>query len=114
MNETVVAICSMIKDEQNYLKEWIEYHLSIGISCIYLYEDDINNSSSHANICKEYQNVYLDKFTNMITLNRRKINRQCELWNAFICKYRKRIFNFYIFNAKPVKSRLGLTQRHIG
>lgn len=91
MNETVVAVCSMIKDEQNYLKEWIEYHLNIGISCIYLYEDDINNSSSHANICKEYQNVYLDKFTNMVVLNGRKVNKQCELWNAFISKYRNDI-----------------------
>ena len=91
MNNLVVAICSMIKDEQRYLREWIEYHLGIGISSIYLYEDDTNNSSSHLDICKDYPNVHLGKFTDMVILNGKRINKQCVLWNKFIELYRNDI-----------------------
>lgn len=39
------AICTCIKDEHPYLKEWIEWHLDRGFSHIYLYED--NGSKPH-------------------------------------------------------------------
>lgn len=42
------AICTCIKDEQDYLREWIEYHLRIGFNHIYLYED--NGSKPHKDI----------------------------------------------------------------
>jgi len=34
------VICAIAKDETPYLKEWIEYHLDLGIEHIYLYDDD--------------------------------------------------------------------------
>ena len=37
-----VAICAIFKDEADYLKEWIEYHLIVGVEHFYLY----NNLSS--------------------------------------------------------------------
>jgi hypothetical protein len=40
-----LAICSIIKDErEDYLKEWINYHLLIGVDMIYIYD---NNSTPH-------------------------------------------------------------------
>lgn len=52
-----VCICAILKDEYFYLKEWIDWHLSLGIEHIYLYED--YNSISHAPIVSEYDNVHL-------------------------------------------------------
>lgn len=44
------AICTCIKDEHPYLKEWIEWHLDRGFSHIYLYED--NGSKPHDEIVR--------------------------------------------------------------
>lgn len=43
-----ISICGIFKDEGPYLKEWIEYHLLIGVDKIYLY----NNFSSD-----DYQSI---------------------------------------------------------
>lgn len=50
-----VSICAIFKDEANYLKEWIEYHMIVGIDHFYLY----NNFSSDAymNILEPYIKV---------------------------------------------------------
>lgn len=53
----MTAILAIIKDEQAYLKEWIDYHLSIGFDRIYLYEDYY--STSHKNIVCGYDKVTL-------------------------------------------------------
>lgn len=34
-----VSICAMFKNEAPYLKEWIDYHLGIGVDHFYLYDD---------------------------------------------------------------------------
>ena len=46
------AICVIIKDEQDYLDEWLDYHLNLGIDEIYLYED--YGSLSHSTITEKY------------------------------------------------------------
>lgn len=51
------AICTCIKNEHAYLREWLEYHLGLGFDHIYLYEDF--GSESHADIVDEYDNVTL-------------------------------------------------------
>lgn len=54
------AICAIIKDEHLYLKEWIDYHLSIGFDSIYLFED--KDSKSHEDIVEGYCNVSLRRY----------------------------------------------------
>ena len=46
------AICVIIKDENDYLDEWLDYHLNLGIDEIFLYED--YGSKSHTDIVKPY------------------------------------------------------------
>lgn len=53
----IVSICAIIKDEHLYLDEWIQYHLSIGIDSILLCEDI--GSKSHKDITDKYDNVHL-------------------------------------------------------
>jgi len=44
----MIYICSIIKNEHQYLEEWIDYHLNLGFDGIYLVEDV--TSKSHSNI----------------------------------------------------------------
>lgn len=39
-----VSICAIFKDEADYLKEWLEYHIIVGVEHFYLYN---NNSSDN-------------------------------------------------------------------
>ena len=64
MEEYKIAICTPIKNETNYLKEWLDWHLNLGITDIYLYEDD--NSDSHVTIVSHYENVHLDYINNVL------------------------------------------------
>ena len=53
------CILTIIKNEQQYLDEWINYHLSLGIDHIFIFEDI--DSDSHKEICDKYgDNVSLD------------------------------------------------------
>lgn len=55
-----VVLCCIFKDEDSFLKEWIEYHLIVGVKHFYMY----NNFSSD-----NYQNVlkrYIEQ--NLVTL----------------------------------------------
>lgn len=49
-----VSLCLIFKDEGRYLKEWIEYHLLVGIDHFYLYN---NNSTDNF---KEVLRPYID------------------------------------------------------
>ena len=53
MNNTS-CILTIIKNEHQYLDEWIQYHLGIGVSHIFILED--TDSDSHKEICNKYGN----------------------------------------------------------
>ena len=56
------CILTVIKNEHQYLDEWIKYHLDLGINHIFIYEDI--DSDSHKEICDKYGNmVSLDSVT---------------------------------------------------
>ena len=39
-NRCKVALVAIAKDEDHYLKEWVDYHLKIGFSEIFVYQND--------------------------------------------------------------------------
>ena len=47
-----VCICAIFKDEGEFLKEWIEYHLIVGIDHFYLYNN--NSTDNYYEILKPY------------------------------------------------------------
>lgn len=51
-----IAICAIAKNECKNLDEWIEYHLSIGVDKIYLYDNESSDDSCH--ILNQYPQVY--------------------------------------------------------
>jgi hypothetical protein len=46
------CISTIIKNEQEYIDEFIQYHLNLGIDCIFLFEDI--DSNSHKDIISKY------------------------------------------------------------
>lgn len=43
---------TIIKNEQEYLEEWIKYHLNLGVDHLFIFEDD--GSKSHKDITNKY------------------------------------------------------------
>lgn len=46
------CILTIIKNEHQYLDEWIQYHLNLGIDALFIYEDI--DSDSHLEIAQKY------------------------------------------------------------
>lgn len=85
-----IYICAIIKNEHQYLKEWIDWHLSIGVNHIYLCEDI--GSKSHADIIKDYDQVTLFPFNDEIAQYDRQGHasswRQRSLFDWFLDTHR--------------------------
>ena len=96
------AICVIIKDENDYLDEWLDYHLNLGIDEIYLYED--YGSLSHSTITGKYgDRVHLnsiDILFNSDDPSKNVINTgeqtQIQLFNYFSKFYRNK-FDWILF-----------------
>ena len=71
------CICTVIKDEQEYLKEWIEYHLQKGINHIFIFEDI--DSGTHCHITKPYDDVTLLSVNDVLNGNQRKTAIQLKI-----------------------------------
>lgn len=60
--ETVIF--TVIKNEHLYLEEWIKYHLNIGISHLFIFED--SDSKPHNEITDKYPQVTLKKIMDVV------------------------------------------------
>lgn len=49
-----ISLCIMFKDEAVYLREWIEYHLMVGVDHFYLYDN--NSSDDYESVIGKYRN----------------------------------------------------------
>ena len=59
------CIATIVKDEQEYLDEWIQYHLNLGINHIFIFED--LGSESHNHITSKYPQVTLNTISSILT-----------------------------------------------
>ena len=82
--EKKYVICAIIKDEQRFLKEWIDYHLNLGFNHIYLYED--YDSTSHAEITAPYEKVSLFPIETTPIPQQQTSKKQIDLYNWFLNK----------------------------
>ena len=97
------CICVIIKDEVEYLDEWLSWHLNLGVDEIFLYED--YGSKSHLDIVKHYgDRVHLnsiDIIFNSSDPNKNVIDTgertQIQLFNYFPKRY-KNDFDWILFN----------------
>ena len=61
-----ISVCANFKNESKYLKEWLDYHLELGVEHFYLYDN--NSTDDYGKILKPYY----DK--GLITLKKVKTN----------------------------------------
>ena len=51
-----VVICAIAKNENLYLRDWVEYHKQLGIDRIYLYDNNDINGERFEEVIKDYIN----------------------------------------------------------
>ena len=88
-----ICVCSIIKDEEKYLEEWINHNIKLGIDSIFLYED--YNSKSHYDICKKYDNVILSSISTIYTENEKK-TKQLDVAENFIKKIKINMIGVFL------------------
>lgn len=78
------CILTVIKNEHEYLDEWITYHLDLGIDHLFIFEDI--DSDSHKEICDKYvDKVTLGSVLNVLNDAQKqeaKELKQTKKWNA--------------------------------
>ena len=57
------CIITIIKNEQSYLRQWIKYHINLGIGTFFIYEDF--DSDSHDELCKDFTEVHLNSVSSL-------------------------------------------------
>lgn len=77
LNNMKTCIFTVIKNEHEYLEEWIKYHLNLGIDHLFIFED--MDSDSHKDICDKYSDrVTLGKAIDIVDVTKREITIQAK------------------------------------
>ena len=88
-----LAICAIVKDENDYLPEWLDYHFRLGVEKIYLYDDD--------SLIPVINTVQKYKFKNVFVMNSVKTTDNRVIESLFNFTQ-----NFFIFSIKFVRKKL--------
>lgn len=51
-----VVLCAIAKNENNYIREWVKYHLKLGFDQIYLYDNNDINGEHFEDVIADYIN----------------------------------------------------------
>lgn len=74
------AICCIAKNENHYLQEWVDYHLSIGFKHIYIYDNNDIEGERIEPLFADYENV-------TIVDCRGKSRYQVPAYTEFYCQF---------------------------
>lgn len=101
MNNTS-CILTVIKNEHEYLDEWIKYHIDLGIDHIFIFEDI--DSDSHKSICDKYgEKVSLNSVLRALDKKERERAKEIKelkiynVQNFYFKKLIRFIKNFYTY-----------------
>ena len=79
-----VAISSIAKMENNYVNEWIDYHLAIGFDHIFLFDNNDLNGERLSEVIKNTNVTIIEKFIG-IPKSQKESNNYC--YNTYGSKY---------------------------
>jgi hypothetical protein len=77
----IVLVC-IAKDEDNYIKEWVDYHLKLGFNHIFIYENDWDSKINDERVSKipvKGAKQQIPSYNNFIQNNKSKYD-----WAAFL------------------------------
>ena len=91
-NENIkIALCTMGKDENLYVEEFIEYYVKLGVNHLFIYDDNENNTEKIFDIMnKQYQ-----KYVTIFETNIFKINNQTSAFTECYNNHKKE-FDWFI------------------
>ena len=81
-----IAICAIAKNENLYIRDWIEYHKNLGIDKIYLYDNNDLNGERFESVIKDYiDSKYVTVFNRRgiekgLVYDKNNINLQCQCY----------------------------------
>jgi hypothetical protein len=87
-----VAVCIEIKNENRYIKEWLDYHYKLGFDNVILYDNNDYNGED----VKEVINDYITNGFVIYESIKGKTNFQLPCYNACMNKYHKK-FDWMLF-----------------
>ena len=87
-----VCICTLGKNENRYIREFVQYYKEIGVDKIFLYDNNNINDEKFEEIISDYLNKKLVKIFNW----RGKHKAQFHIYKDCYFKYNK-IFDWFIF-----------------
>ena len=88
-----VVVCAMAKNEHEYINEWVEHYVKIGVDTIYLYDNDDVVSP----LVGSYINTkYHDKVVIKNIRGQQRPHLQQDIYTGFYIKYGK-TFDFCLF-----------------
>ena len=90
-------ICCIVKNEHCYIKEWVDYHLSVGFDKIYVFED--YGSDSHKSLFKDNPNVIVQTVQDFGIRNYHSSRTQYELYSKFLKQAKEQnLCDWILFN----------------
>lgn len=97
------AICAIVKDEHKFIKEWVDYHLSIGFDAIHIYEDYASMPHNSIFADTKYREcVFIEQLKNnkWSIPNTKTAHKQFLLYQAFLnaCKKGELQYDWVLFN----------------
>lgn len=78
-----IAICCIAKLENVYIREWVEYHKSIGVDKIYIYDNNESDGERFENVIGDY---IKDQFCKIVDF-RGKVASQLDAYSDMYQKY---------------------------
>jgi len=87
MNSSNIVICAIAKHENAYINDWVKWHIDIGYTKIYLYD---NNEDYYPYVGDFISQQYIDK-VNIIKVDYpiNRITKQTYIYNKFIQSHYK-------------------------
>jgi hypothetical protein len=81
----IISICTLAKNENKYLREWVEHHLSLGFNVIYIYDNNGLDGEKVSDVVSDYPEVVvIEKYRGV-----REKNLQERIYTEFWHEYRK-------------------------
>lgn len=80
-----IAICAIAKNENAYIREWVEYYYNLGITKIFLYDNNDKTGESFSSVISDYIN---SKFVEVIDFRGLK-SPQMKAYRECYCRNNK-------------------------
>ena len=95
MNNIKAALCAIVKLENHYIKEWVDYHLSLGFDKIFIYDNNDLDGESPNEILNTYDQVEIIDVRGRLA-RQEQCNLQAQCYNECYQKNGKN-FNWIAF-----------------